>query len=67
MYIEVRLDGNVYKSGKESDLIKAEAFASKMYDIVNDLHKLRIDCENGDIVMFPKEAAQRAVIIVHKD
>ena len=63
MNIEIILDGQKYVGKKSDELTQAKA-VSAMYENWSDFNKLKVDLEDGSVMLIGKDAVQRAVVIV---
>lgn len=61
MQIIVVYDGETYHSRRD-DTVTVKAAADALYEKLHELNKLRLETENGGVILFPLEAISRAVI-----
>lgn len=59
MRIELFLDGKIYKSKKTNEAT-AEETAEKLFEIIAEMNRFKMELEDGSFLVFGKDAVQRA-------
>lgn len=62
MKLEITIDGKTYVSVATDKVTPSEA-AEQIYNQIDAYTKLKVDLEDGGVLVIGKEAVQRAVII----
>ncbi len=63
--ISVTIDGETYKS-KATDEIEHRELADKIYDMIADTNRFKLELENGGWLVLGEDAVQRAQFVFCK-